>query len=184
MRRQIVTVAASLAGILLAFVAGTAIASHFSSGGGGSGNTPTSPTSPGSGFNGFRRPPGGGFFGSLSAEPAAVGVVTSVSGNDITIQSFRSGSARVVVTSSTTYTVRKSFSSPASAASLAEVKKGMFIVAQGSRSHGQFVAKSVRIMLNPFRFRGGTPGFGFGNGNGLTPPSGQPPSSGSGSPGI
>lgn len=162
MRKQLITVIGSIAVVIFVFAAGTAIASHLSS------HKPSTkpPANRFYGRFGRRGFPGGGFFG-LPSGNAAIGRVTKISGNAITITSFRTGSESITVNSSTTYSQRASFGSPPSKASLSAVKSGSFILAQGSKSNGRFVAKSIIIMPS---HRSGFGGFGNGPGQGYTPP--------------
>ena len=189
MRKQLITVAGSIAAIIFAFVAGTAIASHLSSHGSNNNtntntNTNNNGITPGSGFgSGTGRPnfPGGGGFFGTAARNGTVGRVTSVSGDSITISSFSAGTEKVIVNSSTTYSKRTFTAGTlgSSSATLADIKTGSFILAQGSKSNGEIVAKSVTIMS------GGRPGFGHfrpGQGNGFQPGGTFTPPSGSQTP--
>jgi len=180
-RRQAITLASALAGIILAFVAGTAIASHFS---GGSGNSTNQPR-PGqfSGFGNHNFPGGGrGFFGGLGSGDMAVGTVTGISGDTITVSSFTGSTETITVNGSTTYR-KMSFSNggpTSSSASLGDIKTNTRIFAQGSKSGGTFVAKTITITTGR---RPGSRYGGFGQGQ---PPfgSGNQGSSGSNSGGI
>jgi hypothetical protein len=199
MRRQVVTIASAFAGLALAFVAGSAIASHL----GGGSSTPGSSTSgnntPSSGgFNRGGPGIGGGFFGGQSGN-GVIGTVSNVSGDVITIRSFQrpasgqgpgnpfgSGSPTTVtktvtVTGTTTYDTQSYGSNgpTESSASLSDIKTNTFIIAQGSTSNGTFVATSISISsgsrLGTGRFRPG----------GFNPPLQSPTgTSHSASPGI
>jgi hypothetical protein len=165
MQKQLIIVASALGGLVVAFFVGTAVASHVGSGGG------THPTTPyGNGYHRFGN--GSGPFGGFASGNAVVGDVTKVSGNTITVKSFRGGDQTITVNQSTTYS-KRSFGTngpTSSTASLSNVKSGSFIFANGTKSDGTFLAKSVTLMMRP-RF-GNRPGFG------------APPGSGSSSGGI
>jgi hypothetical protein len=145
-------------------------------------NTGTSSTNPfGSGQSprfGNGRPG----FGSFLAN-AAIGQVTAVHGNTITVAGFRGGSNTTVTVTAGTKFQKGSFQS-VSAAKLSDVKVGTFVMARGTKHGSSLTATSVRIRTgaSPFRPGGNNPYSGgsapnFGNpGSGFNPGSGTPPS--------
>ena len=101
--------------------------------------------------------------------PHAGGEVTAVSGSTITVMRRGGPTATITVTADTTYRVA------GEAATLADVKVGMFLVAQGTENaDGSITATEVRA-ADPDSFRGKGPGrhpFGPGKGpNASTAPS-------------
>lgn len=144
-----------------------------------SGSTPsTSSTNP---FGSGQRPTfgsGGRGFGSFFAN-AAIGQVTGINGDTITVSGFQGSNTTVTVTSSTKFQ-KGSFQS-VSPAKRSDVKVGTFIMARGVKHGSDLTATSVRIRTGGFSFRprgsypypgsgSGTPGSGSTNPNSGSPP--------------
>src|SRR5262249_45911860 len=86
--------------------------------------------------------------------PHAGGEVTAVSGSTITVKDRDGNSVTIKVTGSTTYDVA------GATAKLSDIKVGMFLVAEGTKSSdGSLTATSVRAGDH-----GGPGGRGFGHG--------------------
>jgi hypothetical protein len=160
-----------IAAMLVVLIGGVKLGSVVFASNNHSPSTSTTGSSTTNPFGSGERPgfgKGGQGFGASLAN-AAIGQVTSVSGNTITVAGFQGTSTTVTVTANTTFQ-KGSFQS-VSAAKLSDVKVGTFVMARGTKSGSNLNATSVRIRTGGFGFRPG------GNG----PPPGIPGAPGSGS---